>query len=319
MWCGVVLTTAKIVIKIKPTIAILKKLFDLFATGKHENRQVEIHGYHGEQQPGNGADSEIEPEHFLRTVREERQETEYGGKNGQKNRIHLVIEGFHIATKPVRPRGLLISTHQIDSGIDDYAAKHHECRKAPLVESKFGQSERQEQSDKRHRNHENDGKRKFQRLKGHREHDIDYRNYQQYQPSITVLVPFEPTSAREFRLKTDRQDFFIHIVGHIALQRPRQLMASDKIVADIDFIRLILLPDIQASTFLYNASGDGKLGLYRIYFDRLIQHMPEVIAISIRRAQQDLNRSVIARNRIFRSSIVKEFPLMIWTRMRLPS
>lgn len=30
-----VLTTAKIVIKIKPTIAILKKLFDLFATGKH--------------------------------------------------------------------------------------------------------------------------------------------------------------------------------------------------------------------------------------------------------------------------------------------
>ena len=86
---------------------------------------------------------------------------------------------------------LLIGRDKIYSRVDNYSAEHHECGEATLVEGEVSESEHQEQSDERDRDHEYHRQRIPERLEGHGEHHIDHGDDQEYQPRIPFLVTIE--------------------------------------------------------------------------------------------------------------------------------
>ena len=121
-----------------------------------EDREDEYHGEYGEEHAGDGADGKVEPEHFLRAVCQERQEAEDGGDYGEGDRVDLAGVGFDVEADVGRfgwsvslfsHRGGpfdrlrdrcteegLVGGDEVDAGVDDYAAEHHEGGETALIE-----------------------------------------------------------------------------------------------------------------------------------------------------------------------------------------
>lgn len=121
-----------------------------------EDREDEYHGEYGEEHAGDSADGEVEPENLLGAVGEERKEAEDGGDYGEGDRVDLAGVGFDVEADVGRfgwsvslfsHRGGpfdrlrdrcteegLVGGDEVDAGVDDYAAEHHEGGETALIE-----------------------------------------------------------------------------------------------------------------------------------------------------------------------------------------
>lgn len=121
-----------------------------------EDREDEYHGEYGEEHAGDSADGEVEPENLLGAVGEEREEAEDGGDYGEGDRVDLAGVGFDVEADVGRfgwsvslfsHRGGpfdrlrdrcteegLVGGDEVDAGVDDYAAEHHEGGETALIE-----------------------------------------------------------------------------------------------------------------------------------------------------------------------------------------
>lgn len=167
--------------------------------------------------PTHGAYSEIEPEHFIRPVEQERDQSENSGNDCQHYRLYLVVECLHELPDIIAPAAVVPHrVHEINPGIHDYAAQHHESRKATLIKRKIRKAEHEKHTYERNWYQQDDSQRVFKRLERHAAHDIDDSSHQKQKPCVFPTLFLTPAPVRRRRsLVPDRQQFFIEIFDSI--------------------------------------------------------------------------------------------------------
>jgi len=192
----------------------------------------------------------------------------------------------------------LVGGDEVDAGVDDYAAEHHEGGETALVEGKIREPEREEEADERDRHHEDHGERVAERLESHRKHHVHHGENQEQQPGVLLLGGVKPSPTRDLRLETDREYLIVHVLDRLLGQGTAEFPTTDEVVAYNKLVGLVALSDCQTCPLLVDAPDTRKRHFLLTDIYRRVKNVPEIVSVQIRGTEDNIDGSTI----IFRSS-----------------